>query len=75
MSEEPEDVLPQERRAAVLHVEEVRPQIAVQQHHRQPAVSGGMAKTMSTEVQSIVHTKKGTFHRAMPGARSRGWWR
>ena len=24
---------------------------------------------MSTEVQSIVHTKKGTFHRAMPGAR------
>src|SRR5262249_40053777 len=34
-----------------------------------PAVSGGMAKRMSTEVQSIVHTKKGTFHRAMPGAR------
>ena len=33
-----------------------------------PAVSGGMAKRMSTEVQSIVQTKKGTFHRAMPGA-------
>ena len=34
-----------------------------------PAVSGGMAKTISTEVQSIVQTKNGTLRRAMPGAR------
>ena len=35
VAEEPEEVLPQERRAAVLHVEEVRPQVAVEQDHRQ----------------------------------------
>ena len=35
VAEEPEQVLPQERRAAVLHVEEVRPEVAVEQDHHQ----------------------------------------
>ena len=34
-----------------------------------PAVSGGMAKMISTEVQSIVQAKNGILRRVMPGAR------
>ena len=34
------------------------------------AVRGGIAKSMSTEVQSIVHVKNGTLRSVMPGARN-----
>ena len=33
------------------------------------AVKGGMARTICTEVQSIVQTKNGTLRSVMPGAR------
>ena len=70
VSEEPEDVLPQERPSRRFCAsKKCAPSWRSKSTIASPAVSGGMAKRMSTEVQSIVQTKNGTFHRTIPGAR------
>ena len=77
MAEKPKQMLPQIGRAAVLRIEEMRPQ---QRGRIRPstsaAVSGGMASRICTLVQNMVQVKNGTLPSVMPGQRIvQRWWR
>ena len=70
MAEEPEQVLPQQRVAALGRVEEVRADQPVDDQEACCAIiTAGMAKMIMKEVTSIAQTKSGMRLSDMPGAR------
>ena len=71
MAEEPEQVLPQQRVAALGRVEEVRADQPVEDQRRcSPSITAGIAKMIMNAVTSIAQTNSGMRLSDMPGARS-----
>ena len=70
MAEEPEQVLPQQRVAAVLDVEEVGADEPIEDEAVLASITAGMAKSTMNDVTTCAHTKIGIRFSVIPGARS-----
>ena len=71
MAEEPEQVLPQQRVAALGRVEEMRADQPVEDQEACSAtITAGIAKMIMNDVTSIAQTNSGMRLSVMPGARS-----
>ena len=69
MAEDPEEVLPQHRRAAGLRVEEVRAEEAVEQQHHLRRGERRQSKQDRIHTTSSSQTNSGMRHSVMPGQR------
>ena len=69
MSEEPEQVLPQQGVATLGRVEDLGADEPVEDQDVQAIITAGMAKMIRNEVTNIDHTKSGIRSSVMPGAR------
>ncbi len=70
MAEEPEEVLPEDRRPAGQGVEEVRAEVPIEEQHDLAGRQHGQAyRTPRTTAISTSHTNSGIWPSVMPGQR------
>jgi hypothetical protein len=70
VTEEPEQVLPQDRVTAALRVEEARAEVWSNSSMTAPAISGPTEAMNRMLAMQIIHTTIGTSVHFMPGARA-----